>query len=336
MAPKKSMKIEESNVDESNQIIASDTVPKGKTKKTTVKESDDTDTVIPTKSKSKKSESESNDNEITIIPTKSKAKKTVSKTEKVEVQEADPTPTKGRTKKTVPKTDSKTDSKTNSKTDSKEEITETVKSKKKPISSKEKSGKTTKKELLKDNDSNDVDNSSNDSDNESNIKPVSKQDIEKPTKGGKKINNQNLGSSEKKINANDEENYKIWKKEWGIIVDKINEHQKVSHELEKERDELVKKMDSYFSARNGSIGENILESNSKLKKTITKFDVVIKPGDINDNSDTTDDSDDSDDSDDNSDDDSTPLQPLKTNNLPKFASSSSKKKIINSDSDDSN
>jgi len=59
------------------------------------------------------------------------------------------------------------------------------------------------------------------------------------------------------INIRDEKNYKIWKQEWATIVCKINEYLKISHELGKERDELVKKMDLYISTKNGFICDNI-------------------------------------------------------------------------------
>ena len=319
---------------------------------------------IPTTSKAKKSVSktepktENNDNEVPdSVPTKGKAKKTISKTEpKTENNDnevSDSVSTKGKSKKTVSKTESKEEN-------TSELVPEPVKSKRKKavsksetkiemlddnvsVSSKEKNKKvTSKKEVIKDEPVNVPDDESDDDQDDElvddpNVEPDVEPIDKKPTKGGKKTNNTNLKIQEKKTNSTDEENYKIWKQEWSTIVCKINEHLKISHELEKERDELVKKMDLYLSAKNGSIGENILELNSKLKKTITKFDVAVKPEDSDDDSDTTDDdSDDSNDSDD-SDDDSTPLQLIKSKKvaIPKFAPSSSSKKIVDSDSDDS-
>jgi len=306
--------------------------PKKATKVDTVINDDKEHTITKGKSKKTVSKTENNDSDVEekpSIPTKGKAKKTVSKTETKnddsDVEEKPSIPTKGKAKKTVSKTESKDNSpdieeklliptkgkakKTNSKTESNDnnpDIEEKL-----PIPTKK---TISKKETLKNN----------------SIKEIV---IEKPTKGGKKIINSNLDSDNQKNITEDDEKFKIWKHEWATIVAKIIEHQKVTHDLEKDRDELVKKMDSYITGKNGSSCENILELNPKLKKTITKFDVTDKPIDTDSDDDTSDD-----DTDDESDYDATPLEPIKTckTSKPIFApNSSSKKKLTNSDSDDS-
>ena len=280
--------------------------PKKATKVDSVIDDDKEHTITKGKSKKTVSKTETKNDDSDVeekpsIPTKGKAKKTVSKTESknnsLDIEEKLPIPTKGKAKKTSSKIESKDNN-----TDIEEKLPITTK---KTIS---------KKEVLK---------------NESIKETV----IEKPTKGGKKIINSSLDSNNHKNTTDDDEKFKIWKHEWATIVAKINENQKVTLELEKDRDEFVKKMDSYITAKNGSSCDNILELNPKLKKTITKFDVTAKPIDTESDDNTSDD-----DTDDESDYDATPLEPIKTckTSKPIFASnSSSKKKLTNSDSDDS-
>ena len=121
------------------------------------------------------------------------------------------------------------------------------------------------------------------------VKPVvetKNEPVVKPTKGGKKIVPVKEDSSDAK-----EEEFNNWKKSWAELVEKITEHQKRTQELEAERDKFAKSMENYLESKKGTIGENILETTSKLKKTITKVDV-------------NDDDSDSDTSDNDSDDDS--------------------------------
>ena len=107
------------------------------------------------------------------------------------------------------------------------------------------------------------------------------------------------------------------------MTSKIADHKKITEQLENERDELVKKMDQYFTALKGTSCENILETTTKLKKSITK----VEPGEKIDDDDSDEDSSDSDDSDEDTDDEATPAEPLKKFNA--------KNKKDDSDSDDS-
>lgn len=132
--------------------------------------------------------------------------------------------------------------------------------------------------------------------------------------------------------CNEQEQYELWKQEWSKIVAKIIEHEKVTTELENERDLYVKKMDTFLKNKNGTDEETIFDTKSKLTKPNAKFNVPIKLVDESD-----DDSDTSDDDSDESDNDATPVEPIKKGKiLPKFtASSSNKKKNKKSDSDES-
>ena len=87
-------------------------------------------------------------------------------------------------------------------------------------------------------------------------------------------------------------------------------------------------MENYLAQKKGSLGENILETTTKLKKTITKVDVnVDEMGDDSD-SDTTDDDDDDED---DEDEDATPAGPVKNKQPAKFVA---KKSIVKEDSED--
>ena len=140
-----------------------------------------------------------------------------------------------------------------------------------------------------------------------------------------------------KVNASstddeDENNLKEWKKEWATIVQQIADLQKTQQNLEASRDELVKKMAQYLSSKKGTTGENILDSNNKMKKIITKVDTSLtKIEDNDEDSDTSEDLDDNSDSEDDSD-DATPAEPLKKGKQPIKFNSKSKKKL-DSDSD---
>ena len=146
----------------------------------------------------------------------------------------------------------------------------------------------------------------------------------KPTKGGKKI----VPAKEESSDANEEE-FNKWKQTWAALVEKITEHQKRTQELEEERDKLAKTMENFIQSKKGTIGENILETTTKLKKVITKIDV----NDDDSDSDTSDDDSDDDD-DDDSEEDATPSVPLKNVKTNKFTpKTASKKKVVTSDSD---
>ena len=117
------------------------------------------------------------------------------------------------------------------------------------------------------------------------------------------------------------------------FVSKINEHKKITLELKKERDEVVKEIDELILNK-----QNTTSDVKKNKKIITKVNTSILD-ESNDDSDTSDDDDDDDD-DDNSDDDkvTSKTKPIKKGKVVnKFTvNSSNKQKIINSDdSDDS-
>lgn len=161
---------------------------------------------------------------------------------------------------------------------------------------------------------------------ETKVEPVVETKAEpvvKPTKGGKKIVPVKEDSSDAK-----EEEFNSWKKSWAELVEKITEHQKRTQELEAERDKFAKTMENYLESKKGTIGENILETTTKLKKIITKIDV----NDDESDSDTSDD-DDSDD-DDDSEEDATPSVPLKNVKTTKFTPKTmTKKKVVTSDSD---
>lgn len=123
--------------------------------------------------------------------------------------------------------------------------------------------------------------------------------------------------------------FKKWKDDWAAAVAKITEHQKITQKLEEERDELVKKMENYLAQKKGTLGENILETTSKIKKAITKVDVNVAQ--IDDNSDSDSDTTDDDDDDDDDDEDATPAVPLKKGKAPaKFVA---KKGVVQEDSD---
>ena len=182
-------------------------------------------------------------------------------------------------------------------------------------------------------------------------KTKSKEDIndcvvEKPTKGGKKISK--TDNSEK-----DELKNQQWTnlhKEWAIFEAKINESNKVTQELEKKRDELLKEM-AHFSNNNdenivAKITELKKERNSVLKdiettltkqketskknKIITKVINIPKLEDSNDDSDTSEE--DSDDEVDKDDEDEEKVS-SKKKIVNKFTANSSNKKKINNDSD---
>jgi hypothetical protein len=103
-------------------------------------------------------------------------------------------------------------------------------------------------------------------------------------------------------------------------------------ELEIKRDEITKKMSSYLDSKKGTTGENILDSTTKIKKTITKVD--LSSSKIEEDSDDTDDSDSDDDSEDNdTDDEATPAGPVKKERKIIKFNSNNKKKDSDSDSD---
>ena len=187
-------------------------------------------------------------------------------------------------------------------------------------------------------------------------KKVEEKPVEKPTKGGKKSAKKeepvekpeekvvvpSKGKAKKVVEEkpskkvaesteDSDDQFKKWKDNWATAVAKITEHQKITQKLEEERDELVKKMENYLAQKKGTLGENILENTSKLKKTITKVDVNVAQIDDNSDSDSDTTDDDDDDEDDEDDEDATPAVPLKKGKAPaKFVA---KKGVVQEDSD---
>ena len=184
-------------------------------------------------------------------------------------------------------------------------------------------------------------------------KTKSKEDIndcvvEKPTKGGKKISK--TDNSEK-----DELKKQKWSnlyQQWALFEAKITESNKVTQELEKERDELLKEM-AHFSNNNdenivAKINELKKERNNVLKdiettltkqketskknKIITKVNIP-KLEDSNDDSDTSEEE--SQDEVDSDDDEEEEKVSSKKKIVNKFTANSSNKKKINNDSDES-
>ena len=182
-------------------------------------------------------------------------------------------------------------------------------------------------------------------------KPIENTDekpLEKPKRGKKAIEAKDTPQpvvdkkvSKKpieKVNANttdeeDESNLKEWKKEWATIVQQISDLQKTQQNLEASRDELVKKMAQYLSSKKGTTGENILDSNNKMKKIITKVDTSLSKIDDNDeDSDTSEDLDNNSESEDDTD-DATPAEPLKKGKQPIKFNAKNKKNLDDSDSE---
>ena len=123
------------------------------------------------------------------------------------------------------------------------------------------------------------------------------------------------------------------KKEWCSIVEKIAEFEGKKSELENERDELTKKLVTYYNSLNGgTVSENILENAPKIKKIITKVDKIstsnINDDDNNDNDDDDDDDDDDDEDDDEDDDDDVETSEEKKKPQQKKKFVANKKKII--------
>ena len=172
--------------------------------------------------------------------------------------------------------------------------------------------------------------------------------VEKPTKGGKKISK--TDNSEK-----DELKKQKWSnlyQQWALFEAKITESNKVTQELEKERDELLKEM-AHFSNNNdenivAKINELKKERNNVLKdiettltkqketskknKIITKVNIP-KLEDSNDDSDTSEEE--SQDEVDSDDDEEEEKVSSKKKIVNKFTANSSNKKKINNDSDES-
>ena len=135
---------------------------------------------------------------------------------------------------------------------------------------------------------------------------------DKSTKGGKKKveniekkddiksvindNTKTVLTNDDILVSNDDEFKKI-KEELSVITMKIKNHQTLTQSLEKEREEIVTKISNYLLQKNGTLGENILETTTRLKKSITKVGVNVAQIDDDDDSssDTTNNDDDDDD-----------------------------------------
>lgn len=160
----------------------------------------------------------------------------------------------------------------------------------------------------------------------------------KPTKTTKKVETpEQKITIEKKEEINiddiDEEQLKIWKNDWFYIIEKYTELKREQELLEIKRDEVVKKMNDYLMAKKGLVAENIIDSSTKMKKTINKVDMSLNKLEDDNDLDDDDDSDDSDDDDESE--EATPAGPLKKGSkIIKFnASKTSGKKEDSSDSD---
>ena len=165
---------------------------------------------------------------------------------------------------------------------------------------------------------------------EAKVKPTPVVEEKVPKKVSKKpIEKVNVNTTDEE----DENNLKEWKKEWATIVQQISDLQKTQQNLEASRDELVKKMAQYLSSKKGTTGENILDSNNKMKKIITKVDTSLsKIEDNDDDSDTSEDLDNNSESEDDTD-DATPAEPLKKGRQPIKFTSKNKKNLDDSDSE---
>ena len=158
----------------------------------------------------------------------------------------------------------------------------------------------------------------------------------KPTKNTKKVEtSEQKITIEKKEEINiddiDEEQLKIWKNDWFYIIEKYTELKREQELLEIKRDEVVKKMNDYLMAKKGLVAENIIDSSTKMKKTINKVDMSLnKLEDDNDlDDDDTDDSDEDEESE-----EATPAGPLKKGSkIIKFNASKTSGKKDDSDSD---
>ena len=138
-------------------------------------------------------------------------------------------------------------------------------------------------------------------------------------------------SDEINIDDIDEEQLKIWKSDWFYIIEKYTELKKEQELLEIKRDEVVKKMNDYLMAKKGLVAENIIDSSTKMKKTINKVDMSLNK--LEDDNDL--DEEDSDDSDeDDESEEATPAGPLKKGSkIIKFNASKTSGKKDDSDSD---
>ena len=121
-----------------------------------------------------------------------------------------------------------------------------------------------------------------------------------------------LAEADKVPEILNDEKFKILKNEWVCIVEKITEYQKITQQLETDRDNLVKKMELFLASKDKkTFGENIFENHTNLNINI-KYEMSENDSEEND----------------------TPI--IKTVKKEKGGIKFSKKKIVHeSDSDDS-